>query len=82
MGINHSARVLLACFALAIAQQATAQQSTAEFMSSDLVAAGASVTKLSDGFVLLRDQLSMQMEMFTSLTSEPVRHINGPSMES
>ena len=51
MRINRSVRILLACFALVIAQQATAQQSAAELMSSDLIAAGASVTKLSGGFV-------------------------------
>ena len=51
MRINLSVRILLACFALVIAQQVIAQQSAAELMSSDLIATGASVTKLSDGFV-------------------------------
>lgn len=51
MGIKRSVKILQACFALVLSQQVTAQQSTAEFEISDLVAAGASVTKLSDGFV-------------------------------
>lgn len=52
MGINKPTVFRLAClFLVAIAHQATAQQTSSEPISSDLVADGASVVKLADGFV-------------------------------
>ncbi len=52
MSIYRSSVLLLVHLAvIAVAQQATAQQEPAGSTSSELVAAGASVTKLADGFV-------------------------------
>jgi gluconolactonase len=52
MSINRSSVFLLAYFAaVAMAQQVAAQQEPSDSISNDLVATGASVTKLADGFV-------------------------------
>ncbi len=52
MNINRPSLFLLTHFlAVAMAQQASAQQEPSESISRDIVATGASVTKLADGFV-------------------------------
>ena len=52
MSTNRSSFFLMACLAvIAMAQQAAAQQESSGSISSNLVATGASVTKLADGFV-------------------------------
>ncbi|MDG2088693.1 MAG: SMP-30/gluconolactonase/LRE family protein [Arenicellaceae bacterium] len=51
MSRNHLVRTLFACFTLVMALQVAAQKPAAKFVISDLIATGATVVKLSDGFI-------------------------------